>query len=109
MTWEEIKTKYPEDRNEMGKERERNFVKDCFEAYEEEGFSKKFWSQGGDYKQYHGKNFSVIGRVTEKDVDFECLPMWEIRFDDEFEIFAYPDEIIPSEMKDNGCPENYLS
>ena len=108
MTWKEMNVKYPERRYEMTKDREREFVNDCFELYEKEGFSKKFWSMGLDYEQYIGKSFEVIGRTTEKDADLECLPMWKIRFDDGFEMDAYPDEIIPSEMRDNGCPKEYL-
>ena len=108
MTWEEMSIKYPEDRHEMTEDREREFVNNCFELYEKEGFSRKFWSMGGDYKKYHGSSFEVIGRTTEKDADLECLPMWKIRFDDGFEMDAYPDEIIPSEMANYGCPKEYL-
>lgn len=50
MTWEEMNIKYPEDRHEMTEEREREFVNDCFELYEKEGFSRKYWSSGGEYK-----------------------------------------------------------
>lgn len=108
MTWEEIKIKYPEYREDMSEEIEKEFVSDCFDAYEKEGFTKKFWSQGGDYKSLHGKSFEVIGRVPIYDgknngADLECLPMWFIKFEDGFEMAAYPDEIIPSEMRDNGC------
>ena len=35
--------------------------------------------------------------------------MWNIRFEDGFVASAYPDEIVPSEMRDNGCPEESLS
>lgn len=34
MTWEEMKVKYPEYRDQMSEERERQFVADCFDAYE---------------------------------------------------------------------------
>lgn len=37
-----MKTKYPEDRNDMTREKEKQFVADCFECYEQEGFAKKF-------------------------------------------------------------------
>ncbi len=115
MTWEEIKDKYPDRpyREEMTEEREKEFVADCFDAYEAEGFAKVFWNQGGDYKKYHGKHFEVIGRTPIYDgknngADLECLPMWNIKFDDGFEMAAYPDEIIPREMRDNSCPKEYL-
>ena len=110
MTWEELKRKYPEYRDEMSEEREREFVKDCFDCYEAEGIAKKFWSSGGDYRQYHGEPFEVVRRAPEYPkaddphaADLECLPMWVIRFADGKEISAYPDEIIPREMRDNGC------
>lgn len=103
LTIEEINKKYPMDRYEMTIEQEREFVKDLFELYESEGFAKVFWSMGGDFEEYHNKPFKVIGRTTEKECDLECLPMWKIQFEDSKIIHAYPDEIIPSKMKANGC------
>ena len=35
--------------------------------------------------------------------DLSSLPMWNIKFSDGVTIGAYPEEIIPSEMKENGC------
>lgn len=103
MTWENMREKYPMYRDDMTVEQEREFVKDCFGCYESEGFSKVFWSIGGDFKEYHNKPFKVLYRLDEKSCDLECLPMWEIQFEDGETIHAYPDEIIPSEMKANGC------
>ena len=113
-SWEDMKKKYPEYRCDMSEEREKEFVSDCFDLYEKEGFNKVFWSQGGDYKQYHGKSFEVIGRVLIYDgkndgADLECLPMWNIRFEDGLVVSAYPDEILTRDMKDNGCPEKYMN
>ena len=119
MNWKEIQTKYPEYREDMTKEREQEFVKDCFDCYEAEGFSEIFWTPWEDYSQYIGKRFTVVGRVTEKGEyeqrsaykqELEFLPMWVIHFTDtDEEIGAYPEEIIPREMKDNGCRlENIL-
>ena len=103
MTWEEMKNKYPEYRDQMSEERERQFVFDCFDAYEQsDKVAETFWNQGGDYKQYIGKPFSIIGRSTEKDVHLSVLPMWNIKFDDGTEIAAYPDEIFEREQKENG-------
>lgn len=103
MTWEEMKIKYPEYREDMSDERERQFVNDCFDCYEAEGFAKKFWSPFSDYKEREGQNFEVVGRCTEKHSHLSSLPMWNIRFEDGTIIGAYPEEIIPREMKDNGC------
>lgn len=103
MDWKEINEKYPNYRDSMTKEQERAFVADCFNAYENEGFSSKFWSPFGDYSDRTGESFEVVGRCTEKEADLEALPMWNIKFTDGKIIGAYPEEIIPSEMKENGC------
>lgn len=105
MTWDQINQKYPEDRSEMDEKRELEFVQDCFECYEQEGFAKKFWSPFGDHKERFGKSFEVIGRCSKKDSDLSSLPMWNIKFEDGTVIGAYPEEIIPSEMKANGYKE----
>lgn len=102
-TWKDLYKTYPEHRCDMTEKNEREFVEHCFELYEKEGFANKFWSCGGDLKKYHGKSFNVLGRATENEVDLCCLPMWNIVFEDGYIIQAYPDEIIPREMKENGC------
>lgn len=102
--WEDMKHKYSMEREEMTKEQEKEWLEDCYSLYEKEGFARCFWSQGGDYKEYHEKPFTVIRRTEEKDgFDMECLPAWRIQFKNGTVIDAYPDEIIPSEMRDNGC------
>ena len=98
MTWQEMKTKYSEDREHMTEEMERNFVNDCFSCYEEEGFVKKFQSPYVDHKYLTGQKFEVVERCTEKDFDLCVLPMWRIKFADGTVIAAYPEEIIPSEI-----------
>ena len=40
MTWADMAKKYPEYREDMTKDRERDFVKDCFDCYEKEGLRK---------------------------------------------------------------------
>jgi hypothetical protein len=102
-SWEDLKREFPMYRDEMTKEQEREFVQHCFDLYEKEGFSKVFWSIGGDFPEHIGKSFKVIGRVTEDIADLECLPMWSVQFEDGDEIKVYADEIIPSEMIENGC------
>lgn len=103
MMWEEMKTKYPEYREDMTLEREKEFVNDCFSCYENEGFAKKFWSPFGDYKDREWQSFEVVGRCTTEKQDLCTLPMWNIKFEDGTVIGAYPEEIIPREMKENGC------
>lgn len=102
--WDVMHVKYPEPREDMSEERERQFVQDCFYLMELEGFSDKFWSPFGDYKDRFGEKFKVVERCTEKHCDLEVLPMWNIQFTDGTVIGAYPEEIIPSEMKEHGCP-----
>lgn len=104
LDWEEMSIKYPEDRDEMPLERERAFVNDCFDIMEREGFSDRFWSPFGDYKERFGQPFKVVERCTEKSCDIAALPMWNIRFEDGTVVGAYPEEIVPSEMKVHGCP-----
>ena len=48
----------------------------------------------------------VVERCSTKDSDLSSLPMWNIKFQDGTIIGAYPEEIIPSEMKNNGCTLN---
>ena len=57
MTWADMAKKYPEYREDMTKDRERDFVKDCFDCYEKEGFAEKFNAIFDTYKEYHGKKF----------------------------------------------------
>ena len=102
-TWKELDKAYPMDRDEMTKEQEREFVNYCFDLYEKEGFSKIFWAQGGDFPELIGKPFTVVGRETEDRIYLSYLPMWRIHFENGTEISAYPDEIIPREMRENGC------
>lgn len=102
-SWKDMKIKYPEYREDMSYERQREFVNDCFLCYEKEGFANKFWSPFGDYKEREGQSFEVIGRCTEKESHIDSLQMWNIKFEDGTVIGAYPEEIIVREMRDNGC------
>lgn len=110
-TWEELEEKYRnEERHLMTTEREREFVNDCFECYENEGFNKVFWSPYHGNEKYKGKTFKVLGRTTEKECDLEWQPVWRIQFSDGKTMNAFPEEIIASEMKQfNNCPKEYLN
>lgn len=102
-SWDDMEVKYPQSRHEMTETTERNFVNDCFYLYEKEGFAKKFWSPYEDLKDKIGKQFEVIGRCPEEQNSLETLPLWNIRFEDGTESCVNPEEIIPSEMRANGC------
>lgn len=103
ITWDKINEKYPDDRSAMSVEMEEAFVEDCFSCYEQEGFAKKFWTPHSDYADRIGQSFKVVGRCSTKDSELSVLPMWDIEFSDGSVIGAYPEEIIPREMKHNGC------
>lgn len=85
-------------RENMTIEEEREFVAKCFEEYEKD-IVKTFWTPYTDYRDRIGQKFEIVRRLTEEDVDLECLPMWRIRFKDGKEIDAYPEEIVSSEVE----------
>ena len=102
-------------REDMTEEEEKIFVNYWFNKYESEGFAKVFCSPyeftDEEPTKYNGKKFEVIGRVKSLDEDehgavLECLPMWNIKFEDGYTMAAYPEEIIPSEIKDNMWRES---
>lgn len=88
---------------EPGTRNDYIFVNDCFTLYEKEGFAKKFWTPYDENKQRIGQPFTVVSKCSIENSDLECLPMWQIKFADGTCIDAYPEEIIPSEMRNNGC------
>lgn len=110
-SWEDMKKKYPIDRDEMTEEEETSFVNDCFALYEKEGFSPRYWSPFSDNVERVGLEIAVTGRIEIGMVhdasglahDLSSLPMWKARFADGEEFEVFPEEIIPSQMKANGC------
>ena len=108
--WDDLKEKYPEDRACMTIEREREFVQDISNCYENEGFNKVFWS---DYDnkgetEYYGKPFKVLGRTSEIRNNLCLLPLWDIEFEDGKQLTVEPHEIFTDTMRAHGCPEKYL-
>ena len=104
-----LQENYTVPRNQMTVEQEKAFVNDSFILYEAEGFSEKFWSSDKKLMRYNGMPFEVVGRTPlmderNKGVDLRSLPMWDIVLENGIGISAYPSEIIPSVMKENGCP-----
>ena len=103
MTWQDMKTKYPEYREEMSRDREAEFVKDCFDTYEAtEKLADTFWTPFDSYKDKIGETFKILRRVDDTDCDLCALPQWHIQFEDGTEIDAYPEEIFEREQIDNG-------
>lgn len=97
MTYQDIIDKWGEfcDRNELSFEEELDYIWDWYQAGETLP-TKPFEANFSDYKKYDGQNFTIVGPVTyaENDVDIECLPMWEIKFDAGDTIWATCDEIF---------------
>ncbi len=106
ITWEKINKKYPEKREQMSLKRLREFVADCFDCYEQEGFVKTFWSPFEEQTEHIGKTFVVKRRTPEEEFLLEHLPAWDIELEDGTCVTAFPEEIILSEMKANGYIEN---
>lgn len=111
-TWDEFKEKYDkyDYRENMSKEKEREYVNDLFSVYENEGFNKVFWSPYNNEgeEKYYGKTFKVLGRCPETRNNLSLLPLWDIEFEDGKQLTVEPCEIFTKAMKDEGCPEVFL-
>ena len=91
-------------RDDMTRDEEVSYVKYLFELYEEIGFAEVFRSNGGDFSEYDGTEFTVLSRV--EDNIPENLPKWNLHFGGGKTLSAYPDEIIPTVMRDRGANPN---
>lgn len=93
-------------RDDLLEDEERNFVNDCFDIYEHIGFAETFRTPYTGEEKYEGMRFTVLGRVKEitedkeNGADLECLPMWNIQFENGDIMAAYPEEICLAERKD---------
>lgn len=93
-------------RDDLLEDEERNFVNDCFDIYEHIGFVETFGTPYTGEEKYEGMRFTVLGRVKEitedkeNGADLECLPMWNIQFENGDIMAAYPEEICLAERKD---------
>lgn len=88
-------------RIDMTHEEELLFVDYCYDFYEKGGFKDTFTSPFELYpeqKQHENQKFQVIKRcIPNKDFDIDSLPMWKIKFEDGYEMEAYPEEITKTE------------
>lgn len=76
------------------------YIEDCFDMYETEGFADTFESIDTEFKKFNGKPFRVIRRCNEVDgFDLEVLPVWLVELEDGTQIQAFPDEICSIERK----------
>ena len=75
------------------------YLEDCYSMYEETGFTPTFKSIYSSYpKQYNGLHFKVLRRATPEDgFDLECLPAWEVEFENGERFICFPEEICKAE------------
>ena len=107
--WLEFEHKYKNKlRDFMSEEEEREFINDYSVCCENEGFNRVFWSPYEEQKEHIGKKFKVLRRLNEEECFLDAQPMWEIELEDGTIFSAFPEEIVPSEMKANKCPKKYL-
>ena len=97
------------DRSEMTKEEFEMYMEKIYNRCEA-NMSKYFWASEESLfeadKDYIGKEFQSVTRKVLDVEEFE--PIWSITFADGHLMCAYSNEIILCDMKDNGCPEEYL-
>lgn len=108
LTWDDLNEEFPEDRYHMTEDRERTFVYYCFNLYEMEGFNDVYWTPYDEEENFIGQKFKSIRRCPESRNSLEMQPLWDVEFENGKQYTVYPEEIIPSEMKAHGCPDEYL-
>lgn len=90
-------------RENLPEAEKRKFVSDCFDTYEHIGFAETFRTPYEEEQKYVGMKFKVINRVkditkdSDNGADLECLPMWNIKFENGDTMSAYPEEICLAE------------
>lgn len=85
-----------DDRTQLSEKDEKTYVNRAFKIYEEVGFESVLPDVGGlndEEVPYIGKPFKVTGRCKAPEWDLECLPAWNIEFEDGHKMEAYPEEI----------------
>ncbi len=112
MTWAEMKIKYPNDDfiDELPIDKRREYIQDCFDAYEnDDEFATVWWSPYWEDVPFGAKIVSIRRAEEKKDqINLDRMPMWIVKFDNGHSQPVYPEELILSERKRNGCPEKYL-
>ena len=108
MSVEEFDAKWGDDvdRYALSAEKEREFVEDAFNMYENGGFSPTFHTPFTDRADMNGVAFQVIGRATIDECDLEQLPMWKIEFEDGAKDYAFPCEITEIDRKIGDLARN---
>ena len=83
-------------RDQLSEKDEKAYVNKAFKIYEEVGFEPVLPDVSGYNEEdvpYIGKPFKVTGRCKAPEWDLECLPAWNIEFEDGHKMEAYPEEI----------------
>ena len=97
--FKELNAKYlkdGDDRSQLSEKDEKAYVNKAFKIYEEVGFEPALPDIRGFNDEdvpYIGKRFKVTGRCKAPEWDLECLPAWNIEFEDGHKMEAYPEEI----------------
>ena len=101
MTNKEFNEKWTQDAFDRmrGEDRWEEYIEDCFDMYETEGFTDTFNSPYEQYRELNGMPFKVLRRGSVEDGwDIETLPAWKITFEDGLIIDAFPEEICKIEQ-----------
>lgn len=102
MTVEEFNRKWDKEtyttmmeRKDDWAEEYAKYLEDCYSMYEDTGFAPTFKSVYSSYpEQYEGLRFKVLRRATPEDgFDLECLPAWEVEFENGERFMCLPEEI----------------
>lgn len=97
--FKKLDAKYLKDgdgRDQLSEQDEKAYVNKAFKIYEEVGFEPVLPDVSGYNEEdvpYIGKPFKVTGRCKAPEWDLECLPAWNIEFEDGHKMEAYPEEI----------------
>ena len=99
--WDLFHAKWGEniDRESFAPDQEKEFILDCYKAYETCGFVPFFQSSESDMP-HNGERYNVIEPVSPDDCewDLESLPAWRVRFENGDEYYALPEEICFCEI-----------
>ncbi len=98
------------DHDDMTQEEGLAFTNYWFDKYEAEGFAQVFCTPYESYEHMQDQKYTVLrrsraysgtGPIGFDEVDLCVLPQWIIQFEDGTKCGAYPEEIIPSEIRGN--------
>ena len=89
------------DREELSDDEYKEFVKDCYDAYEHDAvLSKTFHSPYDDEGEHIGMTFQIMRKIEYGEEGFDpiSLPLWEVKFENGDTAVCYPEELFESEV-----------